>query len=278
MEIDLDEDAEQSALVIRYEGGDAANHQLELSQLGESLQGFAKVFGIAANFVATGKSSQHFDALQVRILAVPAKEHKCFEVWVVAKQILASKDFWVGTAAVVLGPIVAYILSKRTKDEMKHLSEALGKALTGNHDMQIQMLATIERLAVSANPSVRKALTPIDRSCQQIEVRSGDALIQTMDSETKIAFAVSTSKVADHSKQFAGVISEFDMTNGTCKVQFEGMDERVPARVVDPVYSDPNNPYVEAMAAKVPIKFLAKYELDDGGALSKLHIFDTAQD
>ena len=31
------------------------------------------------------------------------------------------------------------------------------------------------------------------------------------------------------------------------------------------------------MAAKVPLTFLAKYEIDERGVLTKLHIFDTAQ-
>ena len=125
------------------------------------------------------------------------------------------------------------------------------KNAQGNsHDIQESMLGIIERLATASNASVRKALAPIGRSCSLIELRSGERLVQTMDVETKEAFSAGASKISDHSKQFTGVISEFDMTNGSCRVQLESEDERVSARVIDPVYGEPNNPYVEADGSK----------------------------
>lgn len=282
MQVDLAAPEEPSPgiapLILRFEGGDAKNHQIDLRLLGESLQGFGRCFAVAANFAVTGTPAQHADALEVRVVATPTPEHNCFEIWALVKPILESKELWSGAAGLTLGPIVGYIFSKRTKDEMKHLADALKQSMGGNQEVTERLLTTVEKLAEALNPSVRKALTPISRSCEEIGLYSGNNKIQNMDAETKKVFAARTSKIADHSKQFVGVISEFDMHTGTCKVLLEGEAERVPAKVLDPVFSIANNVYVESMAAVVPLKFIAKYELDDEGKLARLHIFDTAEE
>lgn len=265
-------------LSIRYEGGDAANHEIDLRLLGESLQGFAKCFAAAANFVLTGEPAQHFDAMAVRVFARPTAKHNCFEVWSVVKPIVESKELWSGAAGLVLSPIFSYIFGKRTAEEMKHLSDALQLSITGNQDTTAKLVATVQRLAEALNPSVRKALAPIDRTCDEIALYAGGDKVSSMDTETKNVFTARSSKVSDHSKIFKGVISEFDMQTGGCKVQLEGDDDRVSARVLDPVFSQPNNPYAEAMADVRAIRFLAKYELGEDGKLARLHILDTADD
>lgn len=40
---------------LRYEGRDADAHEIELHQLGESLQGFGRVIAVAAHFSQTGQ-------------------------------------------------------------------------------------------------------------------------------------------------------------------------------------------------------------------------------
>lgn len=266
---------------IRYEGRGAAAHEMDLWQLGESLQGFAKAIAVAANFAYTGSTAVHLDALKVQVVATPTDEHHCFEVTAQIKLLLESKEFWIGAmgaAATILTPVITYILSSRKAEEMKHLSDALKHSMTGNQAVTEKLVSTIEKLAEALNPSVRKALTPIGRSCSSIDIYEGATKIHTMDATTKAAFSNTGTKVADHTKVFTGVISEFDMTTGACKVLLDEATERVAAKVADPVYSTPNNPYVVSMAAQLKITFLAKYELDTNGDIVKLHIFDTIRD
>lgn len=266
---------------IRYEGRLAASHEMDLWQLGESIQGFAKTIAVAANFAYTGSPAVHMDALKVQVMATPTEEHHCFEVSAVIRPLFESKEFWIGAmgaAATIFAPIITYILSSRKSEEMKHLSDALKQAMTGNHAVTERLVGTIEKLAEALNPSVRKALGPIGKSCNSIDIYEGGEKIHSMDSTTKASFANVGSKVADHTKVFTGVISEFDMANGSCKVLLDGAAERIAAKVVDPVFSNANNPYVLSMAAQQQIKFLAKYELDSDGNMVKLHIFDTLRD
>lgn len=262
-------------IIIRYEGLQAANHEIELQQLGESLQGFAKTIAVAAHLAHTGSAALHYDAMQVKVVAVPVHEHHCFEFWAVIKPIIESKEFFTGAAAAVLTPVLAYIFSRRTSEEMKHLSDALKQSIGGNQAVTEKLVSTVEKLAEALSPSVRKALTPIDRSCTEIDIFQGRERIQSMDAETKKAFATSGSKVADHSATFTGVVTEFNITNGACQVQLENEPRPTPGRVLDPAFSEPNNPYATALATQQPISFLAKYEIDDAGNLLRLHIFDT---
>ncbi len=274
----MHENATFKPLVIRYDGNEASAHELDLHQLGESIQGFAKVFGAAGNLVITGQPTQHLDALSVRVVAVPVPEHHCFEVWAVLQPIIQSKELWAAVSGALLTPTIAYILSRRTKEEMKHLSDALTLVLKGNQATTDKLLSTVEKLADALNPSVRKALSPIGRSCERVELYAGDEHVQSMDETTKAAFAARTTQVADHSSVYRGVISAFDMSTGVCKVLLDGDVETISARVVDPVFSDPNNPYALSMASKVSVRFLAKHEVDEAGKIVKLHIFDTAED
>lgn len=268
-------------IIIRYEGLDAERHEIELGQLGESIQGFAKAIAVAANYAYTGNAAVHYDALDVRVLAVPVKEHHCFELWAQIQPIVMTKEFWAGAVVAVGGvltPVLSYIFSKRTGEEMKHLSDALQLSIGANQAVTEKLVSTVEKLADALNPSVRKALAPIDRSCAQIDLYQAANKVQSMDTETKKAFSVGGSKVADHSKQFTGVISELNMLTGTCQVMLDGNEKPVAGKILDPVCEQPNNPYATALASQMPIAFVAKYELDAEGVLTKLHIFDTADD
>ncbi|MDR5737163.1 hypothetical protein [Caballeronia sp. LZ016] len=59
------------ALAIRFEGNNAEQHELDLNQPGQSMQGFARIFAVSAHFLKTGKLSKHLDALDVQVLAIP---------------------------------------------------------------------------------------------------------------------------------------------------------------------------------------------------------------
>lgn len=274
-------DAEAFAPIsIRYEGLDAANHTLELGQLGESIQGFARTIAVVANFAYTGLPALHYDALDVKVLAVPVPEHHCFEIWAKIEPIVMTKEFWAaaaGSLGTLMGAVLTYILSSRKAEEMKYLSEALQKSMDGNQAVTEKLVSTVEKLADALNPAVRKALTPIDRSCSQIDIFQGQTKIQSMNSETKRAFASVGTKVADHSSTYKGLITEFNITTGACQVQLEGSDKTINGKISDPAYTQANNPYALALASKTPIGFLAKYEVDAAGELVKLHIFDTTE-
>lgn len=262
---------------IRYEGGDAVAHHIDLNQLGISLQGFARVLAVSAHFAATGKYNKQFDALSVKVVANPVQEHHCYEISATIQHVMQSKELWsgLGTAAVV--GIVGYVFNRRKGEEMKHLSEALKQSLAQQGDVQGKLLATIEKLADALQPSVRQALAPVGDSVESINIRAQGAAVPSvvLDRETKELANASKENTITESRQFSGVISELDMLTGTCKVALENdPDIRISAAITDPVGQRAGNPYAAAMLHLQSIKFLAKAEVDPDGAIIKLYISD----
>jgi hypothetical protein len=289
-------------LSVRYEGNDAASHQIDLHQLGQSMQGFARIFASCANLLLTGRLSKHLD---VRVVSLPVEEHHCFEVVAMVKSMATSKELWSGAFGAVLAVVVQYVLSRRDQDDMKYLKESMLMAeevkeglavqlalLTQERQHQEEMtqlsikqlsgtvekvLGAIDKLAHALRPAARQALTPIDRSCERIDLHANGERFISITTAHKRAFADADAIVSDHLTPYTGVISEFDMTSGTCMVTLEGDALRTPALVLDPIFNRPNNIYVGAMASAFPLRFLAKAELDPDGQPIKLYISDTSE-
>lgn len=263
---------------IRYEGGDAEHHQIDLSQLGASLQGFARVLAVCAHLAHTGKYNKQYDALSVKVYAVPTEEHHCYEVVTWIKDVATSPNFWSGTGGAVLAALVAYVFSRRKEEEMKHLSEALKQALGQNADTNAKLLSTIEKMADALRPAAKQALTPIGSSCTSIGLHSEGKRTVSLDQSTKERFNRAEQNSIEPTRTYTGVISEMDMETGTCRVLLDGDEtgSRVQAIISDPIGKIAGNPYVTSMGQIVPISFQAKAEVDPDGNVVKLYISDVA--
>jgi hypothetical protein len=274
---------------VRYEGHDAASHEIDLNLLGQSLQGFAQVFALCADALVTGRLSGHRDALEVRVVSLPVAEHHCFEVLAMIESFAASKELWSGAFGAVLAVVVQYVLTRRDQDQMKYLNEALQqsmqnlqRSMQNNQDNYItltrtvdKMMAVLDKLADSLRPAARRALAPVDRSCERIDLYADGEQFASLDATHRRAF--DHAGLSRHLCEYVGVISGFDMETGNCKVTLEGGVSRIPAVVIDPVFNRPNNPYAEAMAAAYPLRFLAKADLDAQGNPATLYISDTSE-
>lgn len=276
-ELALTQEDNSWSLSIRYEGGDANQHTIDLHQLGLSLQGMARILAVSAHFAETGKYNKQFDTLSVKVVAEPVEDHNCYEVTATILQTTSNLGLWSGLGTTILVGVVSYVFNRRKKEEMKHLSEALKQSMSQQADVQERMLLTIEKLADALQPSVRQALTPIGQSVESINLRHrGEASPQVLlDRETKELAQIDKNNTITESRLMSGVISELDMISGTCKVTLESDKEtRVPAKIVDPVVGLPNNPYAKALAQISSITFTAKAEIDTDGNVVTLYISD----
>ena len=289
--IDTNTSNKLCVLSVRYEGNDATSHEIDLNQLGQSIQGFSRVFALCANAIATGRLTLHFDALDVRVVSLPVAEHHCFEVLAMVKNMATSKELWSGAFGAVLAVVVQYVLSRREQDQMKyaseglkHFNEALQAALRNNQasaervaGLTDKLVSLIDKLADALRPAARQALTPIDRSCKQIGLYAEGEPFMTLNTDHKRALTNAVNMRTEHLEPFVGVISQFDMTTGACRVTLDGDIARIAAIVTDPDFNRPNNRYVEAMASGDSIRFLAKADLDGDGNPVRLYISDTSE-
>lgn len=270
------------SLSIRYDGGDANEHQIDLNQLGESLQGLARILAVSAHFAQTGKYNKQFGALSVQVVAAPTQEHHCYEVLAYIKDIAMQPEIWSGFAGVVFTAVVGVVLSRGRREEMKLLNEALQKSLAQNQEMQTRVLETVDKMIDALQTSARRAHAPVGASVESISLRGqdkDDSSVVVLDRETKALVSAAHDTTIDDSRTYTGVISELDMISGTCRVALDSAtpDERLPAVVTDPSVQRPSNAYVSAMATLSPIKFVAKAELDANGSIVRLHISDVAR-
>ncbi|CAK7069712.1 MAG: hypothetical protein KER_03054 [Kerstersia gyiorum] len=265
------------SLSIRYEGGDADGHTIDLHQLGQSLQGMARILAVSAHFTETGKYNKQFDTLSVKVVAEPVDKHHCYEVTATILQVATSGALWSGLGTALLMAVLGYVFNRRKAEEMKHLSDALKQSISQQAEVQERMLLTIEKLADSLQPSVRQALAPIGQSVESINLRRRGAPNErvVLDRETKELAQVGKNHAITGPHHMSGIISELDMVSGSCKVSLESdPDNRVPAKIVDPVVSMPNNPYAQALSQISTIAFTAKAEIDADGCVVTLYISD----
>jgi len=266
----------QESISIRYEGGDAESHTLDLNQLGLSLQGFARILAVCGNFVETGKYNKQFDSLAVKVVAKEPDKHNCYEVIAQLKSLLSSANLWSGAGGAVLAAVVAYVLSRRSGEEMKMLKDALDKALANNAQQTEKLIATIDKMADALRPSARLATAPIEKTCGKIDLYSGGRKFVNLDSEDKAFFAQQAVTQFEQTRVYTGVISELDTKTGGCKVSIGDSDQRIQAEITDPIRVIPNNPYALALASQQPLAFKAKAEIDEDGEIAKLYISDLA--
>lgn len=266
----------EEVVSIRYEGGDATVHSIELNQLGMSLQGFARILAVCGNFVETGKYNKQFDSLAVKVVAKEPDEHHCYEVWASVQSFLTSANLWSGAGGAVLAAIVAYVLSRRSSEEMKMLKDALDRALANNAQHTDKLIATIDKMAEALRPSARMATAPIDKTVGSIDLYTGGQKIVHLDPEAKQFFSQQAQTKFDQTKTYVGIFSELDTKTGSCKVSLGDSEQRIQSEITDPIRVMPNNPYALALASQQPLSFRAKAEIDEDGEITRLFISDLA--
>lgn len=262
--------------VIQYDGLARGEYEIDLAELGESLQGFSKILACTRHFLATGQVNRQYGKLSVKVSTTANLEAGCIEIPVWVKSL--GDNLFSGFAGAALSAAVAYIVSRRGKKEMEYLAKALEQSLSQNKDLQAQLLSTIDRLADSLAAANRQALSPIGKSCRTISVLDDkkEAELLKADESLKRDMEARPDSIVDQETQFVGQISELDLVTGACKVSLAGEEgERISGVITDPALMMPDNAYTQAFAKRAEVTFRAKAQKSRDGAIVKLFISDT---
>lgn len=246
---------------IRYDGKDAAEHQIELNVLGESLQGMARILAVTANFAATGEYAKQYQAMDVRVL-VNEPRANCYTLEAVV-QFAQQHQLFSGAAAPLIGALVAWIFSRASgkKEEMKMLKDALDKLLVMQSSNQDKLHATLEKMADALRPAVRQAVAPVGKSCTTMTV----ARAYVVDEATADAIRSSEDLEVGAERDWELTISEIDRENSTAKVRLRDDDsKRVKARITDPANAAIPSPYAAALVSGAWIRVRGKAVAKDG--------------
>lgn len=269
---------------IRYEGGDAEKHIIEMPALAESLDGFSRIYAVVGHFVATGEYAKQMQALSAKTYA-QEPQAKCFSVGG-ALAWAATNGIFQGMAGVVFASVVSYVYSRNSgnQEEMRHLRELFEKQLGFNQKVSERMMDTVDRLADALQPSVKKSVAPIGQTCERIDLYSNGVKSSSIDAADKEAILSEKETQILPEKEYSVIISEMDRIKRTCKVSFTGPDSeenveedgsvrRIAGEITDPVATLDDNPYLRAFASGKAVRIKAKAMLREG-LIMKLFISD----
>lgn len=262
-------------IVIRFDGLDADKHQMELVGLAESLDGLSRIIAASGHFALTQEVSLRKDKQSVRVVVSPPKEG-CFLVHAFvqfAHHHPLFGGYSIEAAAGLTVMVIGYTFARAAgkKEEMKLLSRALESSIRelGSRDQPTidRLLTTVEHMADSLKPAVKRAVAPIGTSAHTLSVGAASSAIRaTIDEADKAAINSPAGLSVDDERDYVVLITELDMQTGACHaaIDREDPERRFSARITDPAFALPNNAYVLAMAAVETLAVRAKATIRDG--------------
>ena len=256
---------------IRYDGLDADAHQIELTTLGESLQGIARIIGVSSHFLITFEYAKQLQALDVRVLVQEPKAN-CFSIHAVV-EFAQQHQILSGSFGATLCTLVTWLIHRASNNqaEMKAIKDSLDKAIAqlAGQDIVPRMLSTMDKLAEGLRPSLRMAVAPIGKSCREMRIGT-DAVIDEATAEAIRSTA--DDEVTD--EQIWNIrLTELDIESRTAKARFTD-DEDEDARRIKVTITDPSiEPYLTAFANQSAFKAKGKGILRDG-EIHTLYISD----
>jgi hypothetical protein len=174
-------DDDQIRIVLRYEGLDADRHSIDLGQLGQSIQGAAKLIGSAGHIAVTGDYAKQQQALTVRVLAGPA-EANCYEfvaiITTISPAIIPTlptiKEAATSAIKRAVTGIVNYTLAKigGRKSEAEHAKDVAIKALEEMGHTSRTAIESMERVVLGQRPAARSFVSPVGQSCARFQLIS----------------------------------------------------------------------------------------------------------
>jgi hypothetical protein len=271
-------------IIIRYDGIDAAGHQIDLALLGTSLQGASRLIGVAAHISLTGVYVSRSPALAVRVLAGQSHDG-CYEVpvWLTGMipilPLLSDQGRQLGKQA--LEAIVNYILTKQggSSKAAEMALDTAQQAIAANRDVTLEALQVAKAVVQAGDdqrPASRQFASPVGATVSTATLGDPERAF-VVDQNAKAQIEQRPSVDIGPSQQFRVKVSELDIVTGSCKVEIHGDDSglRIDGDIVDPVVNDPHSPYSAALDAQDWIAVTAKPHIKDG-EISKLTISDTA--
>ena len=289
----LEAPVEQISYIIKYDRLVAGEHSMDLGGLGESLQGFSKILGVAGDFVSHGRYTRKYSDLSVHVVTDGKFAEGSLEVTAVVIGILP--ELFSGLAGSMITALVSYLLSRKTKEDMNRFADALDKAIEAKklsdqqaelrdrqaHERELQLLAlqkqlmdVVQQMGVSLGSATREALAPVGKSCGSVSLHSNGECVASIDPPFKEEILAKQSAETFENGSFSGILTALDRETGACKIApVDEKDEtRTPGIISDPALQVAGNAYLRSFVEGRPISFQAKAVLNKDGDPVKFYI------
>jgi hypothetical protein len=279
---------------IRYDGLDAQTHQIDMAMLGESLQGAARLIGVAAHIAATAEYTNRTPSMQFRVLTTAPESHCVTVAAILHFAAAASPMLFDMPSPDLVEKIVNYILSslggQRQNDQALEVIgdsiQALKEANANTAQLALEGIGAMREVALAAIQAVKEAAADQRPAARHFAVPIGESAAQAIIGNPETAFVVD--RAAREAIDFEPVeeirdtlrytvkLTELDIKTGTGKAELEGLDPaiRYSCAIVDPVVHNAQSAYSSALNEQRWIQVLAKPHFQNG-ELHKLTILDT---
>lgn len=274
-------------IILKYEGLDASDHQLDLGQIGQSLQGAAQLLGTAASIVSTGEYAKRLSAMPVRILA-GAPRAGSWEIPAVIMSTLPAigqtslfAEFSKQLSSKATTTIVNYVVSTFGPKPSKATDAAIAMETVQRATAEVgqtsrHAIDAVVRMTEHQRTSVRALVVPVGLSCETLQVgdrKNGAFLI---DRSMKAAIDAPIEVEIQSAQKHEIMISEMDRINQSCKFAFRGEEKnekRLTGEITDPIIQTPSDPYSAAFSEQRWLTVMGKLQTK-GGEADKLFISD----
>lgn len=279
-----------TSIRIRYDGIDASHHQIDLQQLGQSLQGAARLIAVASHITLRGEYVSRAPAMAIRVLAEPPRSH-CFDVNAVVFWSTAALPIVKAVAPKAVETIVNYFIKTFAKPSeaskalevasqtVEAIREVSVKAIESGDKHAILMRDVIVAAALDQRSALRNFSAPVGASAATATIGDPQTAFpidvkarQLIDAEPKVTFGLT--------QPFTVFISELDTQTGHGKVAIKGVEDgrRFPCMIADPVVKEARSAYSSALDTQRWLAVSAKPHLNADGEIERLTILDTTGD
>lgn len=274
-------------IVLKYEGLEAAEHMVDLGQVGRSLHGAAQLLGTAASIVLTGEYARRSPAMPVRVLAGTPRSGS-WEIPAIIYSTLASTgqttlfaEFTKQLATQTATKIVSYVLTTtdekpKSLPENQVMYETLQKAMAELGHTSRHAMDAVVRMGEQQRQAMRDVVAPVGLTCDTLTIGAVANGAIPIDRTVRAEIEAPVQIEVDSAKRHEIMISEMDRVNQSCKFAFKSdgnSDRRYSGHITDPIIQTPSDPYSEAFSKQRWITVIGKLQMK-GGEPDKLFISD----
>lgn len=281
---------------LRFIGGDADKHHLDVEQFGKSVMGTAKLYNTAAHLFYTGGIPSGRTIYKIKMHTSAEIKESSVSIGIYAAMVMGEMaiypKLWGDIAGMVIPDFVKAIYSKLVKrdNEVIQIYNKMTEAIQVENDRNRQhaeritqlsyqtilrsqdnFLQTIEAVSNNSRAAARDSVETIGRSSKGIEHHSKNGQIIGLDQPIADALRSKEEMTVADKQEFTGRLLGVDTVTGVCK--FEVGDTTFKGRITDPSLQVPQNIYTHSLDTQEAVTIIAKPTLK-GSQIHQLYISD----
>lgn len=284
----------EASFRLRYDGGHAADHRIDMRNLGKSLIGVEKIVSDSLVVAFQGRLPKPREHRDIELLVEAPRAH-CLDISVLlvmapgllpfVQEIL--KDYTKEYVSALLGHVLSFF-GGRQKEADAHMEKLLeltremhAEHLIDRSEDRAYALATQEnmlRLVDKLHPAARQVVAPVGRSCNEL-ILPAPVAGHTAVIDVAMADAIRAKEpveVGDMTRMIVHV-DTVSISRRTMRVMLPDDQEArlVDAAIRDPAFDeDPNhNVYTAALGGLLAVDVKPTYRKETG-ELIKLHVMN----